>query len=65
MLLVEQKHLGSHKEFVWKSLSTNFAKGAKEEAHFFTTPVGPRPGSIWLNIEKPILQKNGVRIITH
>ncbi|TRX51638.1 hypothetical protein FNH22_24055 [Fulvivirga sp. M361] len=50
---------------IWRSLSTNFAKGAKGQAHFFTTPAGPRSGSIWLNIEKPILQQNGVRIITH
>ncbi|QLG44898.1 hypothetical protein [Costertonia aggregata] len=50
---------------IWRRLSTNFAKGAKGEAHFFTTPAGPRPESIWLNLEKPILQQNGVRIITH
>ncbi len=50
---------------IWRNLSTNFAKGAKGEAHLFTTPIGPRPGSIWLSIERPILQQNGVRIIAH
>lgn len=46
-------------------LSKGFARGATEEAHFFTTPLGPRPASIWLNVEKPILQQNGVSIIIH
>ncbi|MFZ2783498.1 MAG: hypothetical protein WAZ36_03805 [Sediminibacterium sp.] len=50
---------------IWNSLSRGFAKGATGEAHFFTTPLGPRPGSIWLNVEKPILQQNRVNIITH
>ncbi|MDR1153694.1 MAG: hypothetical protein LBL04_03205 [Bacteroidales bacterium] len=50
---------------IWRNLSTNFAKGAIGEAHFFTSHLGPRPGSIWLNIEKPILEQNGIRIITH
>lgn len=50
---------------VWNRLSTNFAKGASGEAHFFTIPAGPRSGSIWLNVEKPILQKNNVNIIYH
>jgi hypothetical protein len=50
---------------IWERLSTNFAKGATGEAHLFTTPVGPRPGSIWLNVEKPILDYNGVTIIPH
>ena len=32
---------------------------------FNTTPAGPRAGSIWLNVEKPILQLNGMKIIRH
>ncbi|HJW27722.1 MAG TPA: RHS repeat-associated core domain-containing protein, partial [Saprospiraceae bacterium] len=32
---------------VWNGLSTNFAKGASGSANFFTTPAGPRAGSIW------------------
>ena len=50
---------------IWKRLSTNFAKGAKGEAHFFTIMAGPRPASIWLTVEMPILLKNQVRIVTH
>jgi hypothetical protein len=50
---------------IWNNLSRGFAQGASGEAHFFTTPLGPRFGSIWLNIEKPILQNNGVNIIVH
>lgn len=50
---------------IWDNLSRNFANGAKGQAHFFTTPAGPRSSSIWLNVEKPVLQRNGVRIITH
>ncbi|WP_343786381.1 RHS repeat-associated core domain-containing protein, partial [Wandonia haliotis] len=50
---------------IWNRLSLNFAKGAKGEAHFFTTSTGPRPTSIWLRVEKPILKVNKVRIINH
>ena len=49
---------------IWSSLSTNFAKGAVGEAHFFPGAI-VKPTSIWMNIEKPILVKNGVNIITH
>jgi len=50
---------------IWDMLSSNFAKKATGSAHFFTSPSGPRPASIWLNTEKPILQQNGVQIINH
>ncbi|KIO74578.1 hypothetical protein TH53_25640 [Pedobacter lusitanus] len=50
---------------VWNSLSRSFANGASGEAHFFTIPAGPRSGSIWLNVEKPILEQNAVKIISH
>lgn len=50
---------------VWNGLSRGFARGTTGEAHFFTTPLGPRPASIWLNVERPVLQQNGVNIITH
>jgi hypothetical protein len=50
---------------IWNNLSTNFAKGAAGEANFFTTAAGPRATSIWLNVERPILQSNGVNIITN
>ena len=49
---------------MWQRLSTKFAQGAEGSVHFFPgTTVNP--GSIWLNVEKPILINNGVRIITH
>jgi RHS repeat-associated protein len=50
---------------IWNMLSSNFAKKATGTAHFFTTPLGPRPTSIWLTVEKPILKQNNVRIINH
>ncbi|RZJ91406.1 MAG: hypothetical protein EOO20_05110 [Chryseobacterium sp.] len=50
---------------IWNSLSRSFAAGARGEANFITTTIGPRPTSIWITVEKPILQKNGVNIITH
>ncbi len=50
---------------MWNSMSRTFAEGAAGEAHFFTIPAGPRSGSIWLNVEKPILEKNAVQIISH
>jgi RHS repeat-associated protein len=50
---------------IWESLSINFAKEATKEVHFFTTPLGPRPNSIWINVEKPILDKNSVKILVH
>ena len=49
---------------MWQRLSTKFAQGAEGSVHFFPgTTVNP--GIIWLNVEKPILINNGVRIITH
>jgi hypothetical protein len=50
---------------IWNNLSRNFANGASGEANFFTTAAGPRASSIWLNVEKPILESNGVNIITN
>jgi hypothetical protein len=50
---------------IWRSLSKRFATGTRGDANFITTPLGPRPTSIWLTVEKPILQQNGVNIITH
>jgi RHS repeat-associated protein len=50
---------------IWNNLSTNFAKGATGEVNFFTTAAGPRPSSIWLTVEQPILQSNGVNVITN
>jgi RHS repeat-associated protein len=50
---------------IWNNLSKNFAKGASGEVNFFTTFTGPRATSVWLNVEKPILQSNGVKIIEH
>lgn len=49
---------------MWQRLSTVYAKGTRGAVHFFSgTTVNPR--SIWLNVEKPILLNNGVKIITH
>ena len=50
---------------IWNNLSKNFAKGASGEVNFFTTVAGPRPTSVWLNVERPILESNGVNIITN
>ncbi|WP_443946591.1 RHS repeat-associated core domain-containing protein [Pedobacter sp. AW1-32] len=50
---------------IWNSLSRSFAEGARGEVNFITTSLGPRPTSIWMTIEKPILEQNGVNIITH
>lgn len=50
---------------LWKMASASFARGVKEEAHFFTTPLGANSASLWLNVEKPILEKKGINIITH
>jgi RHS repeat-associated protein len=50
---------------IWNRLSQQFATGTRGTAHFVTTPAGPRSSSIWLTVEKPILDENGVNIITH
>jgi hypothetical protein len=50
---------------IWNNLSSNFAKGAAGEANFFTTVAGPKATSIWSTVEQPILQSNGVKIITN
>ena len=50
---------------IWNSLSRKFANGAAGKADFFGTPAGPRANSIWLTIEKPILDKNKIPITSH
>jgi RHS repeat-associated protein len=50
---------------IWNSLSRSFAKGASGSANFFTTPAGPRAGSIWSTIEKPILDQKKIPITTN
>jgi hypothetical protein len=50
---------------IWNNLSTSFAKGASGSANFFTTPAGPRAGSIWSTIEKPILEQKKIPITTN
>jgi RHS repeat-associated protein len=50
---------------IWNNLSSNFARGAAGEVNFFTTVVGPRATSIWLKVERPILQSKGINIITN
>jgi hypothetical protein len=49
---------------IWNKLSTNFAKGATGEANVFLRAAGPRPTSIWITLEKPILEQKGVKIAT-
>lgn len=49
---------------IWSNLSRNFVARAKGEVNFITTTLGPRTESIWMIVEKPILQQNGVNIIT-
>lgn len=49
---------------MWERLSTVYANGANGTVHFFPgTTVNP--GSIWLDIERNILLRKGVNIITH
>jgi hypothetical protein len=51
----------------WSRLSTNWARGANGNTHFFG-PLGEgavRSNSYWLTKELPILQGNGMRIIYH
>jgi len=50
---------------IWNRLSSNFASGASGEVNFFTTTAGPRANSIWTTVERPILESNGVNIITN
>lgn len=50
---------------IWNGLSSNFASGSLDQVHFFTTQFGPRPSSIWLTVERPILIEHGVQIISH
>ncbi len=49
---------------MWERLSSVYARGANGTVHFFPGAT-VKPESIWLNIEKPILINNGVKIITH
>ena len=50
---------------MWQRLSKVYAKGAKGTVHLFRTPEGPATGSIWKNIEFPILNQNNINIIEH
>ncbi|MCE3295138.1 MAG: hypothetical protein K0R65_852 [Crocinitomicaceae bacterium] len=50
---------------IWKNLSENFARGASGEAHLFTNGLVPKPTSIWMTVEKPILDKSLVNILIH
>lgn len=47
---------------MWERLSRVYAKGAKGTVHFFGTESA---GSIWMDVEKPILITNGVKIVPH
>jgi len=49
---------------VWNNLSRGFAKGASEEVHFFYNAFRTKANK-YLVIERPILEQNGVNIITH
>lgn len=49
---------------LWRHMSANFAKGAAEKVHFFTTAAGPRAQSVWLTVEKVILDKKNIEITT-
>lgn len=50
---------------MWKVLSHDFAEGASNVVHFFTTLGGPGEKSIWSTIEFPILRHKGTMIVTH
>ena len=45
--------------------SPDRAKNAGPEVHFFLNRAGISADSIWLTVEKPILDARGVTIITH
>jgi RHS repeat-associated protein len=50
---------------LWNRLSSNFARNATGEIHFFSSSTGPSASSFWLNVEKPILESKGLSIISH
>ena len=50
-------------KWLWRIASKQFAKETYGTAHVFLN--NPTKESIWLNIEKTTLEKNGVFIITH
>ena len=50
---------------LWDRASARFANGASGEAHVFFGPGAPSPMSIYSTIENPILQRNGVSIVSH
>jgi YD repeat-containing protein len=52
-------------EPLWKYSSKLFANGARGEANLFLKYNRLRPNGIWNMLEKPILQNNGVRILTN
>jgi hypothetical protein len=49
----------------WARLSATYAKGVPERSTVNIFLNNPSPSSIWLNVEKPILQQKGVNIIIH
>jgi hypothetical protein len=49
----------------WSRLSATYAKGVQEGSTVNVFLNNPSPSSIWLNVEKPILQQRGVNIIIH
>lgn len=59
--LIETRNIPwSEAKPMWERLSRIYAKGAQGEVHFIGTEY---PGSIWMEVEKPILINNGVSII--
>ena len=48
---------------MWERLSSVYANGARGTADFFPGEVNP--AGIWMTIERDILLKNGVTILTH
>ena len=55
----------SEANIMWQRLSKVYAKGTKGTVHLFRTSEGPAAGSIWKNIEFPILNQNNINIIEH
>ena len=53
-------------EPIWRRLSEKFAKHSPgDTVHVFLNRAGINPNSVWLTLERPILESRGVTIITH
>jgi hypothetical protein len=49
----------------WNKLSENFVSGAEKKIDAFINNAKYSDKSIWATVEKPILEKKSIEIITH